>query len=458
LQRQGQAVQPFKKGPDFIDPGWHSLAAVRQSRNLDSFFMSPEQIRDVFSVASHDARLSVIEGAMGLYDGLDVHGSASSAEIAKVTNTPVVLVLDVTRMTRTAAALVLGCQQFDPEVNIRGVILNRVRGARQEALLRETIRAYCGLEVVGTIPTDERMTIPSRHLGLISSTEADQHEHEQTLEAIADAVARHVDLEMLLTLADGADELPVSTVEPISAAALGRGTAPPFLSSSTTPAPSASQLSKKCPRIAVGRDAAFCFYYPENLLALEAQGAELIFINSMRDNALPANIDALYIGGGFPESYASELEANGSFRASVRQQAEAGLPICAECGGLMYLGRRLNWQGQVFEMVGALPLDIRMQEQRQAHGYTIIRATQQHPWLAAGAEIKGHEFHHSQVVNLDPCVDFAYLNQKGNGVEGGRDGIVHKGIVATYTHVNAFAAPHWAQGFVARANCQGSAE
>jgi cobyrinic acid a,c-diamide synthase len=432
-------VQAYKKGPDFIDTGWHSVATARQSRNLDSFFMSPDQICQVVATSSQDARLSIIEGAMGLYDGLDIHGSSSSAEIAKITRTPIVLVLDVTRMTRTAAAVILGCQLFDPAVRVAGVILNRVRSARQESLLREAVARYCGIPVIGALPVNDRLIIPSRHLGLLSSTEA--NECEQILESLADIVAAAVDLEALLDLADGVVDLPVTArppaATPPSASSLALGARP--------------RVSTQRVRIAVVRDEAFCFYYPENLQALEAQGGELLTVDSLRDARLPSDLDALYIGGGFPESYASRLEANASFRGSLRGHAEAGLPICAECGGLVYLGRSLTWQQRCYAMAGALPLDTHMREHRQAHGYTLLRATEQHPWLKAGTVVKGHEFHHSEVSWRDPSLAFAYHNIRGTGVQDDRDGIVFRGIVASYTHVNALASPAWAEAFVAQA-------
>lgn len=457
LSRSGKKVQAFKKGPDFIDPGWHQIACGRTSRNLDSFFMTPEQIRTIVGENSEACNVSIIEGAMGLYDGLDVEGSSSSAQIAKITNTPVILVVDVTRMTRTAAALVWGCQQFDPEVNIAGVILNRVRGPRQEQLVREAIEQYCKVPVVAALPVDAGLTIPDRHLGLVSSAEAE--EREQTLDGIAKVIEEYVDCDALLAIAQ--------KVRPLSfkKSALKH-------SEREKEAPRIAGV-KEAPRIAVVRDAAFCFYYEENLQALKDEGAELLFVNSLEDKALPPDIHALYIGGGFPEEFALQLEANESFKHSVKEAVEAELPVYAECGGLMYLGTSLEYKGLSAKMVGALKLNTRMQEKRQAHGYSIMKSCRDESWLEAsamqdaaieakhadvysswiqeGTTLIGHEFHHSKVEGLCPKRPLVFCNTRGNGIINKHDGITYKGVLAVYTHVNALASPQWAKQFVAQA-------
>ena len=309
LRRQGCAVQPFKKGADFIDPGWHTVAAGRTSRNLDRYFMEPDQIRAVVREASAGADACVIEAAMGLYDGLDAEGSTSSAEIAKITDTPVILVLDVTRMTRTAGALVLGCCAFDPDVRIAGVILNRVRGARQRGLITEVIERTCGIPVVGAVPADARLDVPDRHLGLVTSGETDGR--ERLLDGIADVVEEWVDLDAVRAVAAGAGELPGAMPE-------------------TLHADDAAEAPGARATIAVVRDEVFPFYYPENLAALERAGARLAFVRSLEDDALPPDADGLYVGGGFPEVFAAQLHANEGLRRSVRERAAHGLPVYAE--------------------------------------------------------------------------------------------------------------------------------
>lgn len=426
LRRQGCAVQPFKKGADFIDPGWHTVAAGRTSRNLDRYFMEPDQIRAVVRGASAGADVCVVEAAMGLYDGLDAEGSTSSAEIAKITATPVVLVLDVTRMTRTAGALVLGCCAFDTDVRIAGVILNRVRGARQRALVTEVIERTCGIPVVGAVPADARLNVPDRHLGLVTSGETD--ERERLLDGIADVVAEWVDLDAVRAIAASAGELP---------AAAGSG-----LVGDAADAPGARAT------IAVVRDEAFSFYYPENLAALERAGARLVFVRSLGDEALPSDVDGLYVGGGFPEEFAEQLQANEAFRRSVRERAEHGLPVYAECGGLMYLGRRLVHRGRSYDMAGVLGLDTVVQDRQTAHGYARAVVGASGSWLDPGMVLVGHEHHHSQATDLDPALRFAYAVERGRGIVPGFDGACTGNVVAGYLHVNALASPAWAPSFV----------
>lgn len=430
LRQQGTIVQPFKKGADYIDPGWHAVAAGRVSRNLDRYFMSSDQMRQVVLESSVDADVCVIEAAMGLYDGLDVEGSTSSAEIAKAVAAPVVLVVDVTRMTRTCAAVVLGCCAFDPEVQIAGVILNRVRGARQRDLITEALRRYCGIPVVGSVPNDACLALPDRHLGLVTSEESGGN--EALLDGIASVVRRHVD---------------IGAIEEIAR-----------LAGSLTPAASSGKcdgVARVRPSgpatIAVMRDEAFSFYYPENLDALEQAGATLVFVRSMEDEALPSDVDGLYIGGGFPEEHAAKLQNNERLRRSVRAQAERGLPIYAECGGLMYLGRTLSYQGKTFEMAGALALDTVMGEHQSAHGYACAVVEGRDSWLPPATVLKGHEHHHSRVVNLDPTLPLVCENERGRGIAQGRDDVCYKGIVAGYLHVNALASPAWAPAFVSAA-------
>ncbi|WP_172136626.1 cobyrinate a,c-diamide synthase [Adlercreutzia sp. ZJ473] len=429
LEKRGQVVQPFKKGPDFIDAGWHGVAAHRASRNLDAFFMDPAGLRAVMHEASAGAGVAVVEGAMGLYDGMDAAGSSSSAEVAKQTATPVVVVLDATRMTRTAAAITLGLICFDAEVRIAGVILNRVRGPRHERVMRESVEARCGVPVIGVIPDDERLRIADRHLGLVTCLESEAA--EALCEAAAALVEECVDLDALLAIAASAPPLEAAPHSARAACAAPR-----------TPRGASGPL------IAVVRDAAFSFYYPENLRALEDAGARLKFVDSMRAAGLPEGASGLYVGGGFPEAFAAQIEANAAFRASVRAFAAGGGVACAECGGLMFLGRRLHAGGRAYAMAGVLDCDVVMEQARQGHGYAVVCATDAHPWLPAGTVLTGHEHHHSRVAAGPGAHRFAYENVRGRGVERGRDGVCSGNVVASYLHVNALASPEWARGFV----------
>jgi len=427
--RQGMAVQPFKKGPDYIDASWHTAAAGCTCRNLDSFFMRKQEICSSVYNQSLDKAITIIEGAMGLYDGLDLQGSSSTAEIAKVTRSPVLLVIDATRMTRSIAAMVMGYQHFDPNVQIVGVVLNKVARPRHEKMAREAIEEFCKIPVVGAIPKDVNLCIPDRHLGLV--TQGEIAETDKLLDYFADVICEHVDLQKVLALAQSAPELPQYTE-----------TSVPNL------ARYAVKIKGLTPKIGVMQDAAFSFYYPENLEALKKMGADVIPINSLLDSHLPGDLDGLYIGGGFPEVFAAELEENKTLRGDIRRAGEKGLPIFAECGGLMYLGRSIRTPSQNFEMVGLLPLDTQMESKPQGHGYTIMEANPDQPWFDEKTEIKGHEFHNSRVINLAPYVKFGLKVKRGFGIDGQNDGICYKNVFAAYNHIHALGCPEWAERMV----------
>lgn len=428
LTSAGIDVRPFKKGPDYIDPGWHFLACGKPSRNLDAKFMSDDTMRSVLCDVACGGGVAVIEAAMGFYDGSDLEGSSSSANVAKATGTPVVLVIDATRMTRTVAALVMGCMHFDPEVRIAGVIVNHARGARHAARIREAVEHYCEIPVLGTIPESDKLIIPDRHLGLVNGVEYDPA--DAFLDGVAEVIRENVDLEKLMEIAKSAPALQCTPFEyPQSRYSAQAGAV----------------------NVAVVRDRAFNFYYEENLQALEAAGARLVFVDALSDSALPADIDGIYIGGGFPESYAAELEANEGFRASVASAIDAGVACVAECGGLMYLTRSIIVGGQSHQMVGAFDFDVELMDERQAHGYSIAAANANHPWLSAGEKLVGHEHHHSKVLGLCDNIPFAYDILRGKGTFGKKDGLCKNRAVASYLHVNAIASPQWAPGFVAAA-------
>ncbi len=422
LKGLGYEVQPFKKGPDYIDPAWLSLAAGRPCRNLDLFWMDGRQVRE--SVARGGGDIAVIEGAMGLFDGLDVRGSASTAEVARTLEAPVILVVDATRMTRSAAALVRGFAAFDPRVRVAGVIMNRVGGPRHQRLLRQAVEEYAGLPVLGCVPRSPDLAIPDRHLGLVPP--AERRDALTRVLTAARAVEENVDLDEVLAIARSAGPLPLAT-----------------------------DLERRAGRavtIGVIRDRAFSFYYPENLEALERAGARLHFIDALSDRALP-HLDGLYVGGGFPEVLAEELEANAPLRRLLRERIRAGLVTYAECGGLMYLGRRIYWQGSARSMVGALPYDVVMEERRQGHGYTVLEVVAENPFFSRGSTVRGHEFHHSRVVNLGrEEVTLAFKVKRGAGVDGEADGILWGRALATYSHVHATAHPEWALNLVAAAS------
>lgn len=427
LSRQGYQVQPYKKGPDYIDPSWHSAAAGRSSRNLDAYLMKRDEICRSVALHSADCQFSIIEGAMGLYDGLDLEGSASTAELAKITASPVLLVLDATRITRTTAAIVMGCQHLDPEINIVGVILNKVARSRHEKIARESIEKYCHIPVVGAIPKDALISIPDRHLGLV--TQAEMIETENLLEHLADVICENVDLSKVITLAQAAPALKYSS--PVE-----------FLS---RPVCHLKAQNRQVPRIGVIQDSAFSFYYPENLEILETTGAELVPFSALTQEHLPEDLDALYIGGGFPEVFAEQLTKNKTLREEIRSGGEDGLPIYAECGGLMYLGRSIITGEEKHEMVGLLPLDCQMEKKPQGHGYTVMRVLENNRWFNQKC-IHGHEFHNSRVVNLDTTkIQFGFKVERGHGVTGEYDGVCYKNVFAAYNHIHALGSPDWAE-------------
>ncbi len=420
-------VQPFKKGPDYIDPLWLTQAAGRPCYNLDFNTMSRAQLADAFAARAVGADLAIIEGNKGLYDGLDLDGSNSNAALVVLLGSPVILVIDVGGMTRGIAPLILGYQAFDPDVPIAGVIFNKVGGNRHESKLRAIVEHYTDVPVVGAVPRDPTIAIDERHLGLIPSTES--RDAVDKIHRIRDLVAAHVDLDRLLRI--------------------GR----------TTPIPTAPADRLRIPRpdirIGVPRDAAFGFYYTDDLEALRRAGAELVFFDTLHNPAMPA-VDGLFIGGGFPETQMVALEGNATMRRSIRQFVEAGGPVYAECGGLMYLGRGIRWGGERRSMVGALPLDVVVEPRPVGRGYVRLEETGASPWGALcgdGASIPGHEFHYSRVHNLDPGVRFAYRVTRGFGIDGRNDGLIYRNVVASYTHLRDVAPVHWAArfaGFVRR--------
>jgi cobyrinic acid a,c-diamide synthase len=430
LKVRGNPVAPFKKGPDYIDAGWLALAAGRPCYNLDSFLLSAETIRRSFCLHSPAAGSAVIEGNRGLYDGIDLDGATSTAELAKLLHAPVVLCLDCTKTTRTMAAVVTGCIGFDPELSIRGVILNRVAGARHESILRRSIEHYSGVPVIGAVPKLGREIFPERHMGLVPTPEHGWA--ADSIAAIGRVAAEHIDLEAFVRIARSAPPVAESVCEP--AAAQNRKT------------PLSSIV-----RIGIMRDSAFQFYYPENIEALSAAGAETVVVSPLLDNDL-ADIDALYIGGGFPETHAPELSANMAFSRRLRERVEEGLPVYAECGGLMYLGEALEVEGRRYAMAGVLPVAFALFKRPQGHGYTLLSVDGENPYFPVGAEIRGHEFHYSRVVRWGGRDrDLVFRMQRGVGIHADRDGILYKNVLATYTHIHALGTPEWAAGLVRNA-------
>lgn len=459
LRARGIVVQPFKKGPDFIDPMWLSLAAGRDCHNLDFYLMGRDEILGTFAARSRGADISLIEGNKGLYDGLSLDGSNSNAALATLLETPVVLVIDARGMTRGIAPLILGYQAFDPQIRIAGVILNQLGGSRHEAKLRAVIEHYTNVPVLGAVHRDDRFAIVERHLGLMPSNEADAA--REKIDTIAALVAASVDLDRLLTISSTAPSLPEAkekepSPRPVLAGAHENHVRPfdgadvPRTSATAPSHPSRGRGDSEVNPIKVGipRDAAFAFYYPGDLEALRAAGADLVTIDTLKDARLP-DVDALFIGGGFPEVFMEQLEANASLRHAIRQAIEDGLPAYAECGGLMYLARSISWRGKRCEMAGVIPGDVVMHDRPMGRGYVLLRETGKNPWPLPGpAEVRAHEFHYSSLENLAPGTVYAYDVMRGNGVDGRHDGIVHKNLLACYAHLRDLEDNHWTRRFV----------
>ncbi len=422
---EGRRVQPFKKGPDYIDAAWLSLAGKRPATNLDPFLFDSDTLLALFEHRANDADRSLIEGNRGLFDGKDIDGVAATSALARTLDAPVILVLDITKMTRTAAAVVAGVKSFEPGLRLAGVVLNRVAGERHRALAAACIERDAGVPVLGAIPKLPENPIPERHMGLYG---AEDVEADAVLDALAAVVARHCDVARLSEIAEAAP--PLSKASPIRPLVIAQ---PP-----------------RTPKVRIGhpQDAAFWFYYRENLEALEQAGAKLTPLSFLKDTEWP-ELHGLYIGGGYPELMAAELAANSRVRQRVRAMAELGMPIYAECGGFMYLGEALIVDGQEHPMAGVFPVRTELCGRPQGLGYVEGVAIADTPFLPKGATLRGHEFHYSQCLAGDGSVlNFALRLERGGGILAGLDGLMYKNVWASYTHIHAVSEPAWAERFV----------
>lgn len=424
LRDRGLSVRAAKKGPDFIDAAWLAAATGAPCVNLDTFMMSREGIGSGWW-SLRGADLVLVEGNRGLYDGVDTAGTHSTAELAKLLGAPVLLVVDTTKSTRTVAAQVLGCQTLDPDVPLGGIVLNRVGTARQEALIRDAIEEITGLPVLGAVPRlGGDGPLPGRHLGL--TTVAEHPDAEQAIGRAASAVAEHVDLDRVLDVARSARrevELPLLRID----------------------------MEQRPCRIGYLADAAFSFYYPENLDCLVRHGAELIAVAADADG-LRGDLDGLYIGGGFPEVHAERLAERSSLAEALRARVADGMPIYAECGGLMYLARELLVDGSSYPMAGVLDLVVEQTGRPQGHGYEVARVDRSNPFFPTGSSLVGHEFHYSRIAAGEDAAATVLKVERGRGAGGGRDGISKGRVWASYLHLHALASPHWGEGFLSLAS------
>jgi cobyrinic acid a,c-diamide synthase len=447
LKSRGMDVFPFKKGPDYIDSAWLLSAADKPCYNLDTFLMGNGGVISSFEKHTgmsglcrfcDDAscarcnrlkeflknKIAIIEGNRGIFDGMDDSGTYSTGELSKLLKAPVVLVLDSTKSTRTLAAEVLGCQKMDSDVLIAGVILNRIAGKRHEEIARASIKKVCGVPVIGAIPKLESNKFPERHLGLITPDE-----YPEIKEAVAyagKAAEDYITIDKLVDLTH---------------------TGKPLLMKRNSKHAVRNRVIKKV-RVGIIRDAAFSFYYPDNIEALESLGAEIIEVSALTNHALP-DIDALYIGGGFPETNALKLAGNEKFKTAVKEAVEDGLPVYAECGGAIYMGKSVTYRDKTYPMTGVLPVEFYFDKRPQGHGYTVLEVESENPYFELHSIIHGHEFHYSRGTNLESDkIRFIFRVHKGYGFNKMEDGICYKNLLAVYSHIHAAGTTQWAKNFI----------
>lgn len=420
LRRRGLVVQPFKAGPDYIDPGHHGALLGRASYNLDAWMMGESGVKKTFHEKASLADVAVIEGVMGLFDGRDdAEGSGSTAHLSRVLGLPVLLVVDGAKMAQSAGAVVSGFERFDSSVNVKWVVFNRVASERHYRMLKESIPGSSKAECIGFIPSNDGLVMPSRHLGLVTSSDIDKRTWQRFARAAGDAVKENVNVERLLATAPRLRKIKLSS-EP---------------------------TADRRVRIAVARDRAFCFYYEENLEILKSFGAEIVPFSPIKDKRLPPHIDGLYVGGGYPELFAKELEAKASLRHEIKKAASRGMPIFAECGGLMYLGMAIrDKENKSHKCAGVFPWTTRMLQKRKALGYREVMVNKGCPMLPQGGVLRGHEYHYSELLNVRgaKCV----FSVADHGTQTRAEGYSYKNTLATYVHIHFASNPAFAAGFV----------
>jgi cobyrinic acid a,c-diamide synthase len=420
LRRRGLKVQTYKKGPDYIDPMWLAKATHRNSYNLDYWTQSETEIKTTLSTNNQDADISLIEGNKGLHDGLAADGSNSNAALAKLLHAPVILVLDTRGTIRGVAPLLLGYQQFDPAVNIAGVILNFVGGERHAAKLRAVIERYTDIPIIGMVPRNEELALVERYLGLMPSNE--EHYADTKISRIAEIIKQQVDLDKIIAIAGGATPIQAHAKQSID--------------------------KKYDVRIAYAKDEAFGFYYADDLDTFQQLGAHLIPFDTLHDQTLP-DADALFIGGGFPEKRLQELSSNTKMKQAVHNAIENNMPAYVECGGLMYLSHSIMHENQRAQMVGVINGDCEMHSKPIGRGYTLLKNQPHHPWnVSQDKEVPGHEFHYSKLINTPNDICYAYQVNRGFGVNGSNDGIVYKNLVACYAHQRNTQQNQWISSFL----------
>jgi cobyrinic acid a,c-diamide synthase len=426
LKSIGKNVCPFKKGPDYIDAGWLAFAAGRHCYNLDTYMCPGEVVKESFSFHSYGSDFSLVEGNRGLFDAIDVEGRTSTAEVAKLLNSPVIICIDCTKCTMTIAAIVMGLRAFDPDLNLAGIIFNKVAGPRHAGKLTKAVEHYTDVKVIGAIPKVKKFDFAERHMGLVPTCENKMA--SSIIEETGKIVKDNLDLDKIIEISKSDQE---------------------YIPEQSPYEMCMAETKYDDLNIGIIIDDSFQFYYPENIFILEKYGAKLFRINAMEDKCLPENLHALYIGGGFPECFAKELEKNKSMRESVKNQAMSGLPVYAECGGLMYLGKSIILEDKEYEMCSFFDMSFTISKKPQGHGYVDAVVTKNNPFIGKGTHLKGHEFRYSKIVNSNFSESsFCYELDRGVGIVDNMDGITKKNTLASYIHLHAFGSPSWANAMV----------
>jgi cobyrinic acid a,c-diamide synthase len=434
LKNKGLSVQPFKKGPDFIDPMWLNIASGKRTYNLDFYFMSKNKIKNHFLTHSLSSDISIVEGNHGLHDSFDIYGKSSNAEMAKLLGLPVILLVDVGELNRGVVPLILGFKEFDKNVDIKGIILNKVHSKRHEKNLLRAIKYYTDLKVVGNIPNNPEFSIKQRHLGLLSTLSSE--EVENLVEDMSSKISDYINIENIIKISKIANKSYADINNPQILSMKNNGK---------------RNIGNRL-KIGLAYDNAFNFYYNENIEALENLGCEIIKFSPIGDPCLP-DVDALYIGGGFPEIFSEKLQANSKIRMEIKQKIEAGIPVYAECGGLMYLCKSISYENNCHEMVGAIEADVKFTKKPKGHGYTKLTPysydAKKGEWFNRIKSIRGHEFHHSFLEMPEDIYKFVFKVKKGYGVDGIGDGIAYKNVLAGYTHMYSPSSPGWFRNWTA---------
>jgi len=423
MARRGLGVAPFKVGPDFIDPGHHSRITGKTSRNLDGWMLSKDYNLKSFEKNTQGSDMAVVEGVMGLYDGYDGKSEAgSTAQMAKWLGLPILLVVDAKSMARSAAAVIMGFERFDPGLSFAGVVFNNLGSQRHLQYLMDAVKENVAIPCLGGLVNDEKIAIPERHLGLV--TREDHALDQETVNLLADMVEKSVDLDLLVNSL-------------------------PEINASTRLEPLSGDMRDKSLRIAVARDNAFCFYYQDNLELLEGQGAELVFFSPIAGDDLPKDIDGLYLGGGYPELFGDQLAENRKLREGIKEKSNAGMPIYGECGGFMYLCESLfDQHGNRYPMAGCFPFTTRMFPRLKALGYREITLTKRTVIGDSGMILRGHEFHYSELTTNMPDVQNAYRISDRSGLDKPPDGYLTNQTLGSYNHLHFGSQPEAARYFV----------